>query len=98
MAAPGVAQLDPRHWKSPNTFDPYRWIRGEVEQVDDGDDTEKVDFGFGAISTGANSYYLPFGAGRHRCIGEHTTILCICVLKTRSFQVNSLLTYSWLPS
>ncbi|KAI9616020.1 hypothetical protein H4Q26_011272 [Puccinia striiformis f. sp. tritici PST-130] len=31
---------------------------------------EMVDYGFGMISSGANSPFLPFGAGRHRCIGE----------------------------
>jgi cytochrome P450 len=28
------------------------------------------DYGYGMISKGASSPYLPFGAGRHRCIGE----------------------------
>lgn len=29
-----------------------------------------VDYGYGAVSKGTASPYLPFGAGRHRCIGE----------------------------
>lgn len=29
-----------------------------------------MDYGFGLISRGTESQYLPFGAGRHRCIGE----------------------------
>jgi sterol 14alpha-demethylase len=77
LAAPGVACVDPEIWDNPNGFDPYRWIIPNKDsnkpspisfaQEDDG---EKVDFGWGKISTGANSPYLPFGAGRHRCIGE----------------------------
>ncbi|KAI7347522.1 hypothetical protein KC336_g22747, partial [Hortaea werneckii] len=31
---------------------------------------EKEDYGYGLVSKGAASPYLPFGAGRHRCIGE----------------------------
>lgn len=29
-----------------------------------------VDYGYGNVSKGTRSPYLPFGAGRHRCIGE----------------------------
>jgi len=36
----------------------------------DEDDDEKIDYGYGLVSKGASSPYLPFGAGRHRCIGE----------------------------
>merc|ERR1712093_56571 len=51
-------------------WDPHRWdpesgggLGTEVEE-------EKFDYGYGLISKGAKSPYLPFGAGRHRCIGE----------------------------
>jgi sterol 14alpha-demethylase len=30
----------------------------------------KVDYGFGLVSKTATSPYLPFGLGRHRCVGE----------------------------
>jgi len=36
-----------------------------------GEDEEKIDYGYGLVSKGSASPYLPFGAGRHRCIGEH---------------------------
>ena len=36
---------------------------------------EKVDYGFGAVSKGTESEYTPFGAGRHRCIGEQFAYL-----------------------
>ena len=39
-----------------------------MEGINDGAD--QVDFGWGMVSSGASSPYLPFGAGRHRCIGE----------------------------
>ncbi len=37
---------------------------------------EKVDYGFGAVSKGTESPYQPFGAGRHRCIGEQVCRPC----------------------
>lgn len=69
LASPGFSQMDPAHWDNVDKFDPYRWLNpdGVVKADEDG---PKEDFGFGTISTGANSPYLPFGAGRHRCIGE----------------------------
>ena len=33
-------------------------------------DAGEVDYGFGKVSKGVSSSYLPFGGGRHRCIGE----------------------------
>lgn len=68
MCAPGVSAIDPEHWEDPMDFYPERW-RGAGKKYDEESD-EKIDFGFGLVSKGGNSPYLPFGAGRHRCIGE----------------------------
>jgi cytochrome P450 len=65
LAAPGVSAIDEKYFKDPNNFDPARWEGHKTE-----DEREKFDFGFGLISKGTASPYLPFGAGRHRCIGE----------------------------
>ena len=65
MCAPGVSAIDPEHWENPLDFYPERWTGRKYDESD-----EKVDFGYGLVSKGGNSPYLPFGAGRHRCIGE----------------------------
>jgi sterol 14-demethylase len=73
LAAPGVTQVDPKIWKDANDFIPQRWMgeSNEVSKQLENDAAGEIqDFGWGAISTGASSPYLPFGAGRHRCIGE----------------------------
>jgi len=67
MAAPGVSAIDGKYFKNPTTYDPYRWA-GEKETAEE--EEEKFDFGYGLVSKGTGSPYLPFGAGRHRCIGE----------------------------
>jgi sterol 14-demethylase len=85
LASPAVSQLDPEFWKNPREFDPYRWTDPEglaaqaSKQYDDAEG-EKVDYGFGAVSKGTESPYQPFGAGRHRCIGEQFAYLQLGVI------------------
>ncbi len=53
------------------------------------DDEEKVDYGYGLVSKGTASPYLPFGAGRHRCIGEqfaYVQLGTILVAMVRHFR------------
>lgn len=73
LAAPGVTQIDTAIWTNPTEFVPKRSM-GESNEVtkelQNDEAGEKQDFGWGVISTGASSPYLPLGAGRHRCIGE----------------------------
>ncbi|KAG8795622.1 Lanosterol 14-alpha-demethylase [Ceratobasidium sp. 428] len=75
LASPAVAQVDPSVWRDANVWDPSRWFdpfgaAAQAESVYLGEQGEKVDYGWGAISKGTDSPYQPFGAGRHRCIGE----------------------------
>ena len=75
MSSPAVSQVDPRIWKDSMTFDPFRWndpegAAAQAFRVYTDENGEKVDYGFGAVSKGTESPYQPFGAGRHRCIGE----------------------------
>ena len=73
-AVPGVTQLDPTYFKEPLTFNPDRWANDDdplhqLEREERAKDAEE-DYGFGKAGVSARSPYLPFGAGRHRCIGE----------------------------
>jgi sterol 14-demethylase len=80
LASPLVSQMDPDVWRDATAWQPARWIdpsgvaaHALAEYTDDAG--EKVDFGFGAVSKGTDSPYQPFGAGRHRCIGEQFAYL-----------------------
>ncbi|QRW13326.1 cytochrome P450 family protein [Ceratobasidium sp. AG-Ba] len=75
LASPVVAQVDPLVWRDANVWDPSRWFdpagaAAQAESLYLGEQGEKIDYGWGAISKGTESPYQPFGAGRHRCIGE----------------------------
>ncbi|KAF9071065.1 cytochrome P450 [Rhodocollybia butyracea] len=80
LASPLFAQMDPKIWKNASKWEPNRWNDPEgvamlalKEYTDEGGET--IDFGFGAVSKGTDSPYQPFGAGRHRCIGEQFAYL-----------------------
>ncbi|KAI9264233.1 lanosterol 14-alpha demethylase [Phascolomyces articulosus] len=70
-AAPGVTQVDEKYFNEPTKYNPYRWLEktDPVHQLEVGDDAN-IDYGFGAVGISSKSPFLPFGAGRHRCIGE----------------------------
>jgi len=73
LAAPGVTSKIDQYFTRPDVWDPHRWD-GDAAQAQ-GDETreaeeEQIDYGYGLVTKGAKSPYLPFGAGRHRCIGE----------------------------
>ena len=57
------------------------------------EEKEKMDYGYGLVSTGADSTYLPFGAGRHRCIGEQFANLQLTVvvsMMVRHFRLGNV--------
>ncbi|CEO60839.1 Putative Cytochrome P450 [Penicillium brasilianum] len=76
LSSPGVTARDERYFGNPMTWNPHRW----EERVEVEDESDTVDYGYGAVSKGTKSPYLPFGAGRHRCIGEKFAYLNLDVI------------------
>ncbi|KAI7857872.1 lanosterol 14-alpha demethylase [Circinella umbellata] len=94
-AAPGVTQVDEKYFNEPTRYNPYRWLEKSdpVHRMEVGDDAN-IDYGFGAVGISSNSPFLPFGAGRHRCIGEQfgylqlKTIITV-FLRTFDFELEN---------
>lgn len=78
LATPGATARSGEHFPEPLLWEPHRWDDTPSEKhahlspahLKEGVAEEKEDYGYGLVSKGAASPYLPFGAGRHRCIGE----------------------------
>lgn len=71
LSAPGVTARQDQYFPEPMVWEPHRWDEGHKWQYTGlGVEEEFEDYGYGMVSKGASSPYLPFGAGRHRCIGE----------------------------
>lgn len=91
LAAPGVTSMTATHFNDPNTWEPHRWDSGT--SLSSVDEDEKIDYGYGLVSKGAGSPYLPFGAGRHRCIGEafaYVQLGTITATLVREFRFRNL--------
>ncbi|KAJ6532070.1 lanosterol 14-alpha-demethylase [Mycena capillaripes] len=85
LASPLISQLDPRIWKEGAKWEPARWndeegVAAQALKSYTDEHGEKIDYGFGAVSKGTDSPYQPFGAGKHRCIGEQFAYLQICTI------------------
>ncbi|KKZ61267.1 eburicol 14-alpha-demethylase [[Emmonsia] crescens] len=77
LAAPGVTALSNEYFPNAMGWDPHRW---ETQEPKEDEKEDMVDYGYGVISKGTSSPYLPFGAGRHRCIGEKFAYLNLAVI------------------
>ncbi|KAI0400824.1 14-alpha sterol demethylase Cyp51A [Xylaria palmicola] len=94
VSSPIMSHMSPAHFPRPETWDPHRWDDGSGGRLDaDEDEGEVVDYGYGATRTGTRSPYLPFGAGRHRCIGEkfaYLNLAAIVLTMVRRLKLGTL--------
>jgi sterol 14-demethylase len=93
LASPGCTSRDATYFPNPMLWDPHRWDAGSGGVLGTDVEEEKFDYGYGLISKGASSPYLPFGAGRHRCIGEQfATVQLVTIMATmvRLFKLRNL--------
>lgn len=90
LAAPATMGKSDEFFPDAEKWDPHRW-----EHIADPKDQEreKMDYGYGLVSTGADSTYLPFGAGRHRCIGEqfaYVQLTVVVAMMVRNFRLKNV--------
>ncbi|KJZ76396.1 Eburicol 14-alpha-demethylase [Hirsutella minnesotensis 3608] len=96
VSSPIMTHLDEDYFPNANQWDPHRW----VGKLDAEDECDQVDYGYGLVSKGTRSPYLPFGAGRHRCIGEkfaYTNLLTIVATLVRHFRFDTMDGEPWIP-
>ena len=104
LAAPGLTSKTSEYFPEPDLWEPHRWDN-ETKDTDKikyeklrpilgaPEEEEKTDYGYGMVSKGATSPYLPFGAGRHRCIGEqfaYVQLQTILATMVRTFKFRNL--------
>ncbi|KAK7989028.1 glycosyl hydrolase [Apiospora arundinis] len=97
LSAGGVTATDPTFFPDPDTWEPHRWDKDSPIAprmvVKSEEEEEKIDYGYGLVSKGAASPYLPFGAGRHRCIGEqfaNVQLQTITAMVVREFKFRNV--------
>ncbi|THY87992.1 Cyp51A [Aureobasidium pullulans] len=82
LASPAMTSLSPAFFPNPQIWNPHRWSTSSdlPETTEEIAEDDKADYGYGVVSKGTKSPYLPFGAGRHRCIGEKYAYLQLQVI------------------
>jgi sterol 14-demethylase len=90
LSSPIITSMSEEHFPDAETWKPHRWLS---RPDDDALDTDIVDYGYGLTKAGTKSPYLPFGAGRHRCIGEkfaYVNLSAIIATLVRNFKFSTV--------
>ena len=90
IASPGYMSRQAKYFSDPLKWDPHRWDEGKEANKITAEHGEKIDYGYGPVTKITNNPYLPFGAGRHRCIGE--TFAYVQLATTLAIMVK---TFKW---
>ncbi|KAI0156306.1 14-alpha sterol demethylase Cyp51A [Pestalotiopsis sp. NC0098] len=100
VASPIMAHLNQRYFPNADAWDPHRWDSRPGAEEDEDEEGDMVDYGYGATNKGTRSPYLPFGAGRHRCIGEkfaYVNLVTIILTMVRKLKLSTLDGKSGVP-
>ena len=90
LASPGVSANSAEYFPNPTKWDPHRW---DDHKLEEDNETDMVDYGYGRVSKGTKNAYLPFGGGRHRCIGEkfaYINLQVITATMVRNFRFRNI--------
>lgn len=90
LSSPIITSMSEEYFYDAKTWKPHRWLS---RPDDDALDTDIVDYGYGKTKAGTKSPYLPFGAGRHRCIGEkfaYVNLTAIVATMLRNFKLSTV--------
>lgn len=100
LASPASSSRDAVYFPDPMRWDPHRWEKSSSAVHETADDADEDDEAKGRVATGSNSPYLPFGGGRHRCIGErfaYVQLGVILALFVRHFKIRPLTAVKTIP-
>lgn len=93
LSSPMVTSTSEEYFRDARSWNPHRWDEPRHNAVEEAAGEAVVDYGYGATTSGARSPYLPFGAGRHRCIGEKFAYLNLGVIVgtlVRNFKFSTM--------
>ncbi|ETS85564.1 Eburicol 14-alpha-demethylase [Pestalotiopsis fici W106-1] len=100
VASPIMTHLSQGYFSRADIWDPHRWDAGQ-SKVEEEAEEDIVDYGYGATNKGTRSPYLPFGAGRHRCIGEkfaYVNLVTIILTLVRNLKLGTIDGKSTVPA